>query len=595
MQEPKRANVLRFGVFEVNLESGELRKSGARIRLQEQPFKILTALLEHPGEVVTREELRRRIWPEESFGDFDHAVNVAVGKLRIALNDPADFPRLIETLPRRGYRFIGPTSTTAIAAEKPGRNTPEEPQNSGKKVVLVVLPFDNLSGDPEQEYFSDGMTEEMIAQLGRLQPGYLSVIARPSSMHYKGTAKRIDEIGRELRVNYILAGSVRRVGDRVRITAQLAQVHDQTQIWAESYDRSLPDILGLQSEVAQAIASEIKVALKPREQARLSGLHPIDPEAYEAYLKGRYYWNKRTEEALLKSAEYFRQAIEKNPTFALAYTGLADSQILLGDTGYGILPPCEARLEARTAALKALEIDDTLAEAHTSLAAVKEQFEWDWEGAESEFKRAIELQTGYTNAHHWYAYLLAQLGRLDEAATEIRRARELDPLSLIINADLGWVFYLARHYDKAVEQLRKSLELDQDFVRAHYLLGRTYLEKTMYDQATQEFLAATNLSERNPVYLAGLGCAYAASGKTEEAIHILYELEERSKGRYVPPYDIALIHVSLGRKENAFTWLEKAFEEGSDFKDELKVGPILDPLHTDSRFQDLLRRMNLPA
>jgi TolB-like protein/Flp pilus assembly protein TadD len=594
MPEPKRANVLRFGVFEVDLGSGELRKSGSRIRLQEQPFRILTALLEHPGEVVTREELRRRIWPEESFGDFDHAVNVAVGKLRTALNDSAEVPRLIETLPRRGYRYIGPTNVPMMAAEQLPSNTPEESQHREKKVVLVVLPFDNLSGNPEQEYFSDGMTEEMIAQLGRVQPGQLSVIARPSSMHYKGTGKRIDEIGRELRVNYILAGSVRRVGDRVRITAQLAQVHDQTQIWAESYDRSLPDILRLQSEVAQAIASEIKLALRPREQARLLGLHPIDPDAYETYLKGRYYWNKRTEEALLKSAEYFRQAIEKNPTFALAYTGLADSQILLGDAGYGVLPPYEARVEARTAALKALEIDDTLAEAHTSLASVKEQFERDWEGAEREFKRAIELQPGYTNAHHWYAYLLAQLGRLDEAAMEIRRARELDPLSLIINADLGWVSYLARQYDKAVEQLRKTLELDQDFVRAHYLLGRTYLEKTMYDQATLEFLAATSLSERSPVYLAGLGCAYAASGKRHEAIHILNELEERSKGRYVPPYDIALIHISLGQKENAFTWLEKAFEEGSDFKDELGVGPILDPLHTDPRYRDLLRRMNLP-
>jgi TolB-like protein/Flp pilus assembly protein TadD len=594
MQDSSRAKIVRFGIFEVDLDCGELRKSGLKIRLQEQPFKILAALLEHPGELVTREALRRRIWPEESFGDFDHALNVAVAKLRTALNDSAEAPRLIETLPRRGYRFIGPAGRVLPVAAINGFRHESKIQESDK-IVLVVLPFDNLSGDAEQEYFSDGMTEEMIAQLGRVKPEQLSVIARPTSMHYKGTSKRIDEIGSELKVDYILAGSVRLLGERVRITAQLARVRDQTQMWTESYDKQLPDILQLQSEVAQAIAIEIKLALKPRGPAPAAKLHIIAPEAYEAYLKGRYYWNKRTEKALLRSAEYFQQAIVSEPKFALAYTGLADSKILLGDTGYGVLPPREAMPAAKAAALKALEIDDTLAEAHVSLASVMEQFEWDWKGAEKEFKRAFELQPGYTNGHHWYAYLLAQLGRFGEAAFEIGCARELDPLSLIINADLGWVFYLARQYDRAEEQLRVTLELDQNFVRAHFLLGRTYLEMRRYDQAILEFQLASSLSERNPVYVAGLACGFAASGKRDEANRILKELEKKSAERYVPRYDIALIHVSLGQGEEAFALLEKAFEERSDFKDELGVGPILDPLRSDQRFKSLVGRMNFPA
>jgi TolB-like protein/DNA-binding winged helix-turn-helix (wHTH) protein/Flp pilus assembly protein TadD len=571
--------VIRFGTFEVDPSSGELRKRGIRIRLPEQSFKILLMLLMHPGALVTREELRRKLWPDGTFVDFDHGLNAAINRLRVALDDSAGNPRFVETLAHRGYRFIG-------SAEGPSKGFP------GTR--LAVLPFDNLSGDVGQEYFSDGMTEELITQLGRLEPRRLAVIARPSAMRYKGTNKRIDEIGGELSVDFILAGSVRRTGERVRITAQLVQVRDQTQLWAESYDRTLSDILDLQSEVAKAIAREIKFALSPGAQARLTTHREVDPEAYEAYLKGRHYWNKRTEEGLKKAAEYFRQAIEKNPRYALAYSGLADSYTLLGDAGYGCLPPREAARGAKPAAIKALEIDDTLAEAHTSLGSVKEQFEWDWEGAEREYKRALELHPGSAIAHHWYAYLLAQTGRLEEAAAEIGSARELDPLSLIINTDLGWVHYLARRYGQAIEQLLKTLELDSSFIRAHYLLGRSYLEKAMYRESIGNLQRAADLSGRNPVYVAGLGCAYAASGKRDEAAHILNELKETSERRYVPCYDIAIVHVTLGQKDDALVWLEKAFEEGSDFKDELGAGPALDPLRSDPRFQDLLRRVGLP-
>jgi TolB-like protein/Flp pilus assembly protein TadD len=583
--------------FEVDSRSGEVRKLGVRLKIQEQPFKVLIQLLENAGELVPREDLRAALWPSETYVDFETGLNTAIKRLREMLGDSADHPAFIETLPRRGYRFVAPMkedSVTAAGVLQP--RTSEAAKRNRERLKLVVLPFANLSGNPEQEYFSDGMTEEMIAQLGRLNPNQLAVIARPSAMHYKGTAKRIDEIGRELGVDYILAGSVRRVGERVRITAQLAEASNQIQVWAESYDRRLSDILRLQADVAEAIAREIQIALAPMARESNKIQDQVAPEAYEAYLKGRYYWNKRTEQALRQASSYFQQAIEKCPDYAPAYAGLADSYILLGDTSYGVLRPCEAMQIAKNAAVRAVEIDESLAEAHTSLASVKEQFERDFKGAEKEYKRAIALQPGYAIAHHWYAYYLADVGRLAEAQAEIECARELDPLSLIINADLGWVYYLARNYDRAVEQLRKTLELDPDFVRAHYLLGRTYLEKGMYNQAVQELQKATDLSRGNAVYLAGLGCGYAKSGKTREAMRILDELVEmRSSQAYVPPYDIALVLVALGQQDSAFTWLEKAFEENSDFKDELKVGPMLDPLRSDPRFQELLRRVGLHA
>lgn len=571
--------ILRFGDFEVDLRAGQLRRNGARVRLQDQPFQVLAVLLEHAGEVVSREELRQRLWPSDTFVDFDNNLNTAINKIREAFGDSAEKPHFVETLLRRGYRFIA-------SAEDSRCNSP--------RIMLAVLPFQNLSGDPQQEYFSDGMTEEMIAQLGRLHPNQLAVIARPTAMQYKDTTKRIDEIGRELGVEYILAGSVRRGGDRVRITAELAQVRNQTQLWADSYDRDFSDILAVQKDVAQSFAREIRLTLTPWEQARLTSPEQVDPESYEDYLKGRYYWNKRTEVALQKAAGYFRQSIEKSPGYAPAYAGLADSLIMLGEDGYGILPPHEVKAEAKGAALKALEIDGTLAEGHTSLGSVKEQFDWDWVGSEIEFKRAIELQPGYALAHHWYAYILAQLNRLEEARGEITRARELDPLSLIINADFGWVLYLARRYDQAVKQLWRTLELDPGFARANYLLGQCYLEQASYDKAVVQLRKAAELSQYSPVYFAGLGCAYAKSGKRSKATQVLRELKETSKRRYVPAYDIALMYIALGNKDDALAWLEKAFEEGSDFRCELSAGPMLDPMRSDPHFQHLLRRMNLP-
>jgi TolB-like protein/DNA-binding winged helix-turn-helix (wHTH) protein/Tfp pilus assembly protein PilF len=618
---------VRFGAFGVDPRAGELRKHGIRIKLREQPFQILLMLLERPGEVVTREELRAKLWPADTFVDFDHGLNAAVNKLREALGDSAEAPRYVETLPRRGYRFIGPRDGSTSSAEeaKPDvvaaaapatparawragraaavaamliiaagasyfawRHPWRQAQPSAWKIMLVVLPFQNLSGDPGQDYFSDGLTEEMTTQLGSLQPERLGVIARTSAMKYKATQKSAAEIGQELRVDYVLEGSLRRLADRVRISAQLIQVKDQTHLWAKSYDRELGNILRLESEVAQAIAGEIRLKLTPQQQMHLAKRGPVNPEAYDSYLKGRYLWNMRTVEGLKKSVEYFQQAIEKDPGYALAYAGLADAYNILGN--WSILPPKEAYPKAKAAARKALEIDDALAEAHVSLAFASYLFDWDW-SAEEGFKRAIALNPNYGPAHQWYGVCLLSTGRVDEAIAEARRAREVEPFSLIINAVVGWVSFLGHRYDEAIEACRKTLEMEQSFPPGHEYLAMAYEAKGMYAEALAEF---QNASRRTPFTLGALGHTYAMAGKKAKALKLVREMEERAKKAYFPPYQIALVYAGMGEKDQAFQWLEKAYEERYPWLIHLKTEPRFEPLHSDPRFQDLVRRIGLP-
>jgi TolB-like protein/Flp pilus assembly protein TadD len=455
---------------------------------------------------------------------------------------------------------------------------------------IAVLPLANLSGDPEQEYFADGMTEELITNLGKISA--LRVISRTSVMRYKKTEKPLPQIARELGVDGIVEGSVLRVGDRVRITAQLIQAEQERHLWAESYERDLRDILALQSEVARAIASEIKVRLTPQEQTRLASARPVNPDAHEAYLKGRYFWNKRTEEGLKKGIDFFGQALEKDPAYALAYTGLADCYYLLAD--YRFVPWKEAYPRAKGAATKALELDETLAEAHTSLALIKDRYEWDWPGAEREFKRAIELNPNYATAHHWYSNYLEEMGRHDEAIAEIKRAQQLDPLSLIINAVVGLRFRSARRYDEAIEQLRKTLEMDPNFAMAHFLLGGVYKQKGQYESAIAEYQKGRSASGGSVHLLAALGRAYAAAGKRRKALKILGELKELSKRRYVSASFVASIYVALGEKDQALEWLEKGYRDRDAAMVGLNWVPTFDPLRSDPRFEDLLRRMNFP-
>ncbi len=619
--------VLVFGAFELHIRSGELLKEGRHIRLQPQPFRVLSLLASRAGQLVTREEIRQTIWGNETFVDFEQGLNFCINQIRAALGDDPETPRYIETLPRRGYRFLAPVEELRPAASRQAESSSRFGKHlaaggrlwvaavalavillssaylarqrfwrashpASGKTMLAVLPFENLTGDTEQEYFSDGLTEEMITQLGRMHPERLAVIARTSAMQYKRTNKGTQQIGRELGVDYILEGSVRRAGDHVRISAQLIQVRDQTHLWAESYERDLRDILALQADVARAITQQIQLKLTPQAEARLGSAHPVNPEAYELYLKGRYLWNKRTEQGYKKAIEYFEQALEKEPQYAAAYSGLADCYFLLG--AYSGLPFRSAMPKAKAAALKALELEPELAEAHTSLGFIQAFHDWKYEDAEREFKRAIEINPNYPTAHHWYGIFLFRMGRMDEAVAESQRALELDPLSLIINTDLALTYYFARQHDRAIEQSRKTLDMDPNFALALYTLGMAYGEKAMYRDAIEALQKAATLAGDNPVILGELGRIYAASGNKAEATRILRELQMTSRRHYVAPETIAVVYAELGEKGQAIHWLEKAYAERSTFMVSLKTEPSLDSLRSDPRFQDLLRRVGLP-
>src|SRR5947207_1440858 len=425
-----RASV-RFGAFELDQDAGELRKQGTRMKLQEQPLQMLQVLLQRPGEVVTREELQQKIWPSDTFVDFDHGINNAIKRLREALGDAAETPHYIETLPRRGYRFIGKIECEALRMR-----------------FLAVLPLENLSHDPQQEYFAEGLTEALITTLAKI--GELRVVSRTSAMLYKNVRKPLSEIARELEVDAIVEGTVLRAGHRVRITAQLIDPMKESHLWAESYERHLRDILDLQAEVAQAIAREIQVKLTPQEQAQFAQSRPVNPEAYEAYLKGRYHWNRRSREGLPKGVQYFQEAIAKDAGYAAAYAGLADC--LSGLSNYNFVAPDEGCGKAKKLALQALELDPSLAEAHTSLAWVHTWYDYDFTAAEREFERSLELNPRYATAHQFFGFYLGMMGRYEEAYTEAKPAIRLDPLSSVFQWSLGFVYWMERRYDQAIEQ-----------------------------------------------------------------------------------------------------------------------------------------------
>ena len=455
---------------------------------------------------------------------------------------------------------------------------------------LAVLPLENLSGDPQQEYFADGMAYELITDLAQVSA--LKVIAPSSVMRYRRTQKTVSEIAQELHVDAVVEGSVLRYGDRVRITVQLIQAATDKNLWADSYERDLRDVLALQDEVARSITTQVKIRLTLQENARLNQTRPVNPEAHEDYLKGRYYWNKRTEANLNKSIEYFQDAIQKDAGYAQAYAGLADCYAVLPN--YSATSPQEAYPKAKAAAERAIQIDDTLAEAYAPLALITEFYSYDWSSAEKEFKRAIELSPNYATAHQWYAGMLARIGQHERALAEVRRAQELDPLSLIINHNVGWYLYFARQYDQAIEQLRKTLELDASFGPAHETLGLCYVRKRMYQQGIGELRKAISLTGGNPNIKVELGNAYAVAGRRTEALEILDELTALSKRSYFSPYLIASVYVGLGDNDQAFAWLEQACEKRDPWLANIKVEPAFDPLHSDPRFVELERRIGLP-
>ena len=621
----------RFGVFEADPSSGVLTRSGRRVRLQEQPFQLLSALLERPGEIVTREELQGRLWPRTVI-DYDHGLNKAVSKIREALGDSAENPRFVETVARRGYRFLAEVAVVdqspvgAIVARPPAnaasvqKDSPAAAAGSLRKPAiwaalilplaaacliwlhpwqprmkpvhsLAVLPLVNMSDDPSQEFFADGMTDELITQLGRIST--LRVISRTSAMTYRNARKPLATIARELNVDAVVEGSVLRDGERVRITAQLIRTSDDQNIWADSYEGEFRNTLLLQAKVAHAVADQVRATLKQGQQATAARARIVDPLAYENYLKGRYFLNKRTSGDLRTAIRYFRRAIETDRDYAEAYSGLADAYALAGDWEYDVLSTTEAFPKATAAASKALELDNTLGEAHTSLAFALDLYGWDWDVAEAEYEAAIRLNPGYATAHHWYAWHLMLMGKRSEAIAELRQAESLDPLSLIVGADIADALCIDHDVEAAIEQSRRTLELEPRFAVGHYELGQALVQSHQFDQAIAEFQKAIEISGHGSVFDSGLAYAYAASGQRTEALKIADAMKADRQTYPSAEAHIALIHASLGDRESALSWLDKAYE--ARFNPSILLRPAFDQIRGDAGFKDLLQRIGIPA
>jgi TolB-like protein/DNA-binding winged helix-turn-helix (wHTH) protein/Tfp pilus assembly protein PilF len=624
MQAPDSGQTVRFAAFELDLKAGELRRSGVRLPVQGRPLQLLALLLRTPGQLVTAEQLRTELWPADTFVDFEHGVRNAVARLRAVLGDTADRPRFVETLPRRGYRFIGAVAESA-AQPVPAAPVCPPPTQRGNRwrtafvafaslvcvagagawiysrsrgspsdvqiKSLAVLPLENLSGDPAQDYFTDGVTDELITALAKINS--VKVISRTSVMQYKGVHnKPLPQIARELGVDAIVEGTLVRSGDQVRVTMQLIEATTDRHILANRYERSSRDILLLENEIAGTIAERLRGKLTAQEQRRFSA-NPIDPTAHEAYLEGRYLWNRRTPRALQESIRYFTQAIDKEPRYAEAYAGRANAYIVLGSGAMEAIPPEEAFSKAKADSDKAVQLDGTSAEAHTARAAVRNIYDWDSRGAETELQRAIELSPSNATTRQWYGNYLCNAGRFDECLAETARAHALDPASLTVGVEVGFKMYLARRYAEAIAPIRKVLEFNPDFVNARKCLGQVYEANRMYPEAIAELRKAVELSGGLPMNIAALGHVYAVSGHRAEARKALRTLDELAIRRYVSSFPRALICAGLGEDDRALEWLERAFQEHSSGMVTLKVDPRLDPLRQDARFTNLLRRVGL--
>jgi TolB-like protein/DNA-binding winged helix-turn-helix (wHTH) protein/Tfp pilus assembly protein PilF len=628
-QAAQYRRVFRFGIFEVDLRSGELHRKGVKIKLQEQPFQVLSALLERPGELVTREEIRENLWPDGTFVDFDHSLNTAIMRLREALNDSADNPRFVETLGRRGYRFIAPVQS--LGDDSSGREPTgviPVPQIGSSKLEplhwklaagilgvvigmalaifvawragrrdhptttirsIAVLPLENLSGDATQDYFADGMTDELITDLGQL--GELRVISRTSIMQYKGVHKPLPQIARELGVDAVVEGTVLRSGDRVRITAKLVQAPLDKHLWAQTYEGDLRDVLGLQNEVAGAVAEQIRIKLTPQQRAVLQGARIVNPQAHEAYLRGHSFAQQGSVDGYERSILYFNQAIAMEPDHALAYIGLADSYIMLGHLAK--LAPQQAFPAAERAAMKALQLDGSSAEAHQALANVKFLYDWDFPDADQEFRRALVLNPNSVSARAFYSDYLMAMGRFDESIVERKRNRQIDPLALRPLWALAGGYYFAHRYDEAVAQARKVIEMDPNHWSGHLCLGLSLEQQHRFPQAMAELRKAMEVSN-DRLWVGFLAHDMALSGDKAGAHKILAELQQLSNRTYVSPWLSAMVYPDLGDREQAFVWLEKCYRGREHDLVFSKVWPMFDVLRSDPRYQDLMRRVGLP-
>ena len=637
MASPAPQPILRFGPFEVDVSAGQLRKNGTNVHIQDKPLRLLAVLAGRHGKLVSREELHKALWPDQTFVEYEDGLNTAVKKLRETLSDRPEKPQFIETVPRRGYRFIVPVqevfdvpagsktdenlgtnaapaqSGFAVPAERrplrwvillalpivivacayvAWRHFRPKPQPGPAIAMLAVLPFENLTGDAEEEYVSDGFTEEIITQLGRLNHDQLRVIARTSMMTYKGSHKPIRQIASELGVNYVLEGSIRNTSDGLRVTAQLIRADDQTHLWAREYDRPLGDLVKVQGEVAEAVAQEIQVRLSPEAEQTLAGVARVDPEVYSAYLKGRFFWNKRSRDGLSMAVAFFEQAVQRNPNYAPAYAGLADAYNAL--VFYGFVSGPDGIPKAKAAATRAVELDGSRAEGHASLGYIYFMWEWDWPAAEREFQRAIQLNGNYVPTYQWYALYLAAMGRGPESLVQIRQARELDPFSVIVASASGYVAYFARQNGQAAIEAEAALREEPDFMVPHAVLGLASEAQGNYGKAILEFQKALQLSNSQPAaYLDYLGHAYAISGNRRDANKILAQINQNAQGVIGAPAYRAATLVALGEKDEALKALEGGSEKGSYGFMWIKVDPRFDALRSDSRFQSLMSRAGL--
>jgi TolB-like protein/DNA-binding winged helix-turn-helix (wHTH) protein/Tfp pilus assembly protein PilF len=619
--------IYEFGPFRLEPAERKLLRGNEIVELTPKAFDTLLLLVRNSGHLLDKDELISRVWPETFVEEGSLSNNIFL--LRKALGED---PAFIETVPRRGYRFVGavrqfpqaapthlerpadasaPGVTSPAKARRPWRNRAalgvamgallasvvlagwfyRGAGRSGEAIdSLAVLPFVNANADPNSEYLSDGITESLINGLSQLPN--LKVMSRDSVFRYKGKETNAQTVGHELGVHAILKGRVTQRGDSLNISAELINARDSSHIWGQQYDRKLADMVALREEIAREMASALRRRLTGAEEKRLTKSYTANPEAYQDYLKGRYWWNKSTEEGFNKGIEYFQQAMAKDPTYALAYSGLSDCYSSLAE--FGAVPAKEGYLRAKEAALKGVELDDTLAEAHGSLALIKSSYDWDWSGADKEIRRAIELNPSYADAHRLQAEVLWQIGRLDDAIAETKLTLELDPLSLDTNNDLGLEFFLARQYDQAIEQEGKVLELDPNYVVAYYFRGVAYLKKSMYKEGMREFEKGVAISPGDMIALTGLGYGYAVTGGRAQAEKVLDKLKELSKQQYVSAVWRAKIYAGLAEKDKAFEWLEKAYEDHSIVSvGYIKTNPMFDPLRSDPRFADILRRTNL--
>jgi TolB-like protein/tetratricopeptide (TPR) repeat protein len=582
MESIDTSRPVRFGSFELDVRLRELRKGETRVRLQEQPFEILRLMLERPGDVVTREQLRQRLWPDGTYVDFEHSLNAAVKRLRAALGDDADNPRFVETLPRRGYRFIAPLAVSAeprVSVEAAAR----------PHVRVAVLPFSNLTEDPAQEFFSDGLTEEMISQLGRMCGGRFGVIARWSSMLFKRTSLRAREIAEALQVNYLVEGSVRHEGERVRITTRLVAADTETTIWSDTCERHLTDCLSVQADVAARIAFSLARELIPEQR---STRHTrCEPAAYQEYLKGRYCWNKPFDEGLNDAIAFYERSIAAAPSFGAAHAALA--RALVARAEYYGEPPRQVLQAARDCAVRALDIDRGLHEAWVALADIRRMHDFDWAAAESAYTDALAVNPSAVSAHRTYAAMLSTVGRHAEAIRESDRAIEMDPLCLAVGTTAAWVRYLAGDYDASIDHSRNTIDMDPACLTARRLLGAAYLQAGRATEALAELQSAASLAAGDPVLLAWLAHAYAATGSRPEATALIARVERLDAACYVSPYHLALAHVGVGSLDAAFALLEQAWLDRDPALSNVHVDPRFESLRADPRYGGLVARLRI--